>query len=327
MYYESYHKKSRRPRRRRKRFGAWLWELIFKLVAILLVAGMVAGGILYVLPVSMFMVEPHGSDFKPTDGLPGDHLNVLLLGVDVLRESSQRSDTIMVASIGQRDVKLTSFMRDTLVNIPGHGTAKLNAAYAYGGPELVIETLNTNFDLNILHYVTVDFVALVKIVDAIGGVDVTITEAEMNQINANVYNSRKVFSQLGYTATPLTEYGEGVHLNGLRALGYARIRKIDSDFMRTSRQRALIKAMARKLRGNFWNPIVLVRLTEAIITGVQTNMSTVQLISLGEKVLASAGDIQQMRLPVDGSFSDNGSSLRITDAKANIQAFRDFVYD
>ena len=326
MYYESYQKKPARKRRRRKSFRAWFTGLLLKLIIWVLVLAAVCAGLLYAVPVSFFMIEPRENNLSLAGDLPSDHLNVLLLGVDVLNDSSQRSDTMIVASIGYQDVKLTSFMRDILVNIPGYGTGKLNSAYAHGGPELVMRTLNERFDLNIMHYVTVDFVSLVEIVDAMGGVDISISEAEMEQINKNVYSSRKVFAPLGYTATPLTEYGDDIHLNGLRALGYARIRKIDSDFMRTSRQRTLLKAMIGKVRANLWNPFMLYKLGDAVLNALDTNMSLVQLVSLGEKVLA-AGDISQMRLPVEGSYSDNGSSLRITDTKANIEAFRRFAYE
>ena len=326
MYYESYKKKPPRRRRRRKSLRAWLSGLILRLAAAALVLALICAGLLYAVPVSFFMIEPREGDLSLTDGLPADHLNVLLLGVDVLSDSSQRSDAMIVASIGYQDVKLTSFMRDALVDIPGYGMGKLNSAYAHGGPELVMRTLNSNFKLNILHYITVDFVSLVEIVDAMGGVDIDISAAEMEQINKNVYSSRKVFAPLGYTSTPLEEYGDDTHLDGLRALGYVRIRKIDSDFMRTRRQRTLLKAMIEKVRGNLWNPVMLWHLGDALLHALDTNMPLIQLLSLGEKALA-AGDVRQMRLPVDGSYSDNGSSLRITSFDDNVEAFRRFVYE
>ena len=326
MYYDSYKKKPARKRRQRRSFSAWIVRFLLKLLALVLVLIVAAAGILYILPVSLFCIEPSGTDLSLTDGLPASHINVLLLGADMLRDDSQRSDTIIVASIGYQDVKLTSILRDTVVDIPGHGADKINAAYAYGGAELVMKTLNANFDLNIMHYIAVDFVTLVEIVDAIGGVDIDITEEEMTQINLNVYKSRNVFRPLGYTATELTEYGEDVHLNGLRALGYARIRKTDSDFRRASRQRTLLNAMLEKIRNNLWNPVMLWRLGDAILNALDTNMSMVQLLSLGEKALMS-GEVGQLRLPVDGAYSDDGSSLKITDRQANIDAFRRFVYE
>lgn len=326
MYYESYQKKPPRKRRRRKSFKAWFTGLILRTLAVVILLAVVCAGALYALPVSFFMIEPRDKDLSLTDGLPSSHLNVLLMGVDVLSENSQRSDAMIVASIGYNDVKLTSFMRDMVVNIPGYGSGRLNSAYAHGGPELVMRTLNSNFGLNIMHYAAVDFVSLVEIIDAIGGVDIDITEAEMEQINNNVYKSRKVFAPLGYTATALTEYGEGVHLNGLRALGYARIRKIDSDFMRTSRQRILLKAMIKGVRSRLWNPVMYVRLGNALIHSIETNMSVPQLVSLGEKALF-AGDVQQKRIPVEGSYTDNGATLKIDSYKANTDAFRAFVYE
>lgn len=325
MYYESYQKPKKR-RRRRRSFGAWLVHSLLKLIATVLILAILAAGALYALPVSFFRIEPNDNDLSLTDGLPGNRINILLLGTDVLNQDSQRSDAMIIATIGYKTLKLTSILRDTVVDIPGHGSGKLNSAYAYGGPELVMKTLNSNFKLNIMHYIAVDFVALVKIVDAIGGVDIDISEAEMQHINKNVYLARRVFLPLGYTATELAEYGENTHLNGLRALGYARIRKIDSDFMRTSRQRTLLKAMLMKIRDNLWNPVMLYNLGEALLTSLNTNMSVVHLISLGEKALF-AEDIKQMRLPADNTFHDNGSTLTISDMNANIKAFFSFAYE
>ena len=326
MYYESYKKKPAKKRRVRRSFGGWIAHFLLKLLSLALVILIVGAGILYALPVSLFCIEPEGYDLSLTDGLPSSRINVLLLGMDVLNDNSQRSDTIIIASIGYQTLKLTSVLRDTVVDIPGHGSGKINAAFSYGGPELVMKPLNSNFDLNIMHYLAVDFTSLVALVDAIGGVEIDISEAEMEQINRNVYNSRRVFRPLGYTATELTQYGEGVHLDGLQALGYARIRKIDSDFVRASRQRTLLNAMIKKVRSNIWNPLMLYRLTDALLNAVQTNLSLVQLISLGEKALF-AGEPGQMRMPVDNTYTDNGSTIKIDDRQANIDAFRRFVYE
>lgn len=325
MYYESYQKPKKR-RRRRRSFGAWLVHSLLKLIAAVLILAILAAGALYALPVSFFRIEPNDNDLSLTDGLPGNRINILLLGTDVLNHDTQRSDAMIIATIGYKTLKLTSILRDTIVDIPGHGSGRLNSAYAYGGPELVMKTLNSNFKLNIMHYITVDFVALVKIVDAIGGVEIDISEAEMQHINNNVLLSRKVFLPLGYTATELTEHGEDIHLNGLRALAYARIRKIDSDFMRTSRQRTLLKAMLMKIRDNLWNPVMLYNLGEALLSSLKTNMSAVHLISLGEKALF-AEDIKQMRLPADNTFHDNGSTLTISDMNTNIKTFFTFAYE
>ncbi|MBR1820440.1 MAG: LCP family protein [Clostridia bacterium] len=329
MYYEGPYQKRRKKRRRERRrrgFGAWLAGLLLRLLALLLVLALLGAGLLYILPVSLFAVEPEGVELSLTDGLPASRANILLLGLDMARENSQRSDTVVVASIGYKQLRLTSVLRDTLVDIPGYGLGKLNAAYAHGGPALVMRTLNQNFDLNIMHYLAVDFTSLVNLVDAIGGVELNVTEAEMGRINQNIEVARAHFEPLGYDASPLAQCGEHTHLNGVQALYYARIRKLDSDFMRTSRQRALLEAMLNKIRSNLWNPALLARLGRALTRSVDTNMSAVQLLSLGIKALA-AGAPGQTRLPVEGSYTDDGANLRVDDRQKNIDAFRMFVYD
>lgn len=326
MYYEPYRKpgSSRRRNRRRKSCLGIIAVFFAKLLALALVLSLVTAGVLLVLPVSLFAVE-RGTDLSLATDLPVSPLNVLVLGVDTLDKGTQRSDTMMIATIGPATLKLTSLQRDTKVQIPGKGSAKLNAAYAYGGAELAMRTVNETFDTNIMHYIVVDFTALVKMVDALGGIDVDITQEEMDHINGNVMYSGRVFGALGYTFTELKEYGENTHLNGLQALGYARIRKLDSDFMRTSRQRIVIGEMLEKLKVSLWNPLAVVGFLKAALESVQTDLSTLQLISLGEKALL-AGGLEQMRLPVDGSFEDDGSSLSITDRGKNVSEFRKFVY-
>ena len=329
MNYEEPYRKNRTPRRRQRRrrsFGAWLASLFLRLIALLLALALLAAGLLYALPVSLFAVEPDDVDLSLTDNLPASHANILLLGLDMTRENSQRSDAILIASVGYNDLKLTSVLRDTLVNIPDHGPGKLNAAYAYGGPQLVMQTLNRNFDLNIMHYMAVDFTSLVAVVDAIGGVELNVTEAEMQRINQNLDAARAQFESRGYSTPALTQSGERTHLNGVQALYYARIRKLDSDFTRARRQRDLLQALWGKIRANLWNPVMLYRLGKAIVESVDTNMSVVQLLSLGEKVLAASAP-EALRLPVDDSFTDDGANLRIDDRQKNIDAFRIFVYD
>ena len=331
MYYEEpYRKKhTRTPRqreRRRRGFGAWLAGALLRLVAFALILCLLAVALLYALPVSLFAVEPEGVELSLNDTLPASRANILLLGLDISHERSQRSDAIMVASVGYGKLKLTSFQRDIIVDIPGHGSGKLNAAYSHGGPQLVMRTLNENFGLNITHYAAVDFQTLVDLVDAIGGVNLSITEGEQQVINRTLSRRRSALESRGYPTDALAQCGESVHLNGVQALAYASIRKLDSDFVRTSRQRALLGAMIAQIRANLYNPLMLVRLGRVLIRSVDTNMSIVQLLSLGEKALA-AGTPEKTRLPVDGSYTDDGSSLRLDDRQQNIDAFRAFVYD
>ena len=328
-YYEGYNKKEKRraappPQPRREGgFGRALVRFLLKLLGIYLVFMVVVGVVMWALPVSFFAVEPEGAQLSLQAGLPSSRENILLLGVDALNEyGTQRSDTIIIASVGYDGLRLTSLMRDMRVSIPGHGLDKLNAAYAYGGPELVMRTVNENFQMNIMRYVVVDFLELAELVDALGGVNVSVTEAEMEQVNANIDMDGAVFSAAGYERTLLTQYGDNVRLNGLQALGYARIRKIDSDYQRTARQRKLLEAMVARGKEN---PVGLVRAAWKALRKIESSLSPAEIVSLGLKVLVG-GEVRQFRLPVEGTFNDNGSSLIIRDLSANVQALYDFVY-
>ena len=323
MYYETYKKKDRR--RRSRRSGGclgWLVKKLFKLLALVLVLAILAAGALYALPVAVMNIQPADTDLSLNHSLPSNKVNVLLLGLDVLDDSSQRSDTMMIATLDYDSVKLTSVMRDTLVEIPGHGRQKINSAYSYGGPEMAMKCVNEAFGLNITNYVAVDFTTLVRIVDAVGGIEMEISDAELEQMNKNVGMSAWMFKPLGYDAVPMTQAGK-VHLNGLFALGYARIRKIDSDYMRTYRQRKVISAVIDRMKGQLWNPVMYAKLFDVMQDAIQTNMSVFELVSLAEKAMF-AKEMDTMRVPEDKHCEDNGSSIRITkpeEAKASLKAF------
>ena len=328
MYYEPYKRRGARREERERRGGClpralwFLLKLAFRLAVLVVILAVIA----YALPPGLFNVEPQ-ADLGITSGLPDSQVNILVLGVDADKGGGRRSDTMMILSIGYRSVKLTSILRDTVVDIDGHGSGKINSAYAYGGAELAMRTVNETFQMNITKYVVVDYLTIARLVDAVGGVDIVISQAEMEQINANnspYAGSTNVAADLGYMPAPVREYSEDgetpVHLDGLQAVGYARIRKLDSDFMRTSRQRRVVQAALTALRGRLYDPGMYVRLANVLFGTVETNMNAVEIVSLGMKAL-----IEQKRLPVDGTFNDNGSSIHI-DAAANAQALREFIY-
>ena len=330
MRYEEPYKRNSQKKRRRPRqrvsLGAWLAGALLRLFALVLTLALLGGALLYLLPVSLLAVEPEGVALSLTDGLPEDVANILLLGLDATHENTRRSDSIIIASVGRGRLQLTSVLRDTLLAIPDRGAGKLNAAYAYGGPWLVARTLNENLKLNIVHYAAVDYAALVRIVEALDGVDIGISQAEMEKINGDIDARRDRWRALGYDAPDLTDWGANTHLDGVQALTYARIRKLDSDFVRASRQRKLLDALLKRLRDSLWNPVRLFRLAKALFQAVDTDLSPLQLLSLGEKALAS-GVTGSLRLPVDGSYADDGSSLTVTDMQANIAALQLAVYD
>ena len=333
MYYDTYRGK-RGDKKRRERGGGctgWLLGMLLKLIALVLVAVVLAAGVLFAIPPSFMNIEPGNAELSLTDGLPSDQVNILLLGVDFLEDGQQRSDAMMIASIGYDSVRLVSVLRDTLVDIPGYGEHKLNSAYSYGGAEMAMRVVNETFKLNITNYIVVDFSTMVDLVDAIGGVDVEIEDKELEHLNKYAYDTFKKINAVNpekyghyINSQPYTQGGT-LHLNGLFATGYSRIRMIDSDYTRTQRQRRVLAAVLEQVKGSVMNPLMYARLYQVYRDSVQTNLSLAELISIGEKALV-AGKIETERMPKDEYIYDDQSALHITDPQGNIIAMHNFLY-
>lgn len=332
MYYDTYRGKKNHGRRKRSSgCMGWIIGKLLKLIVFVLMLALLVCGVLYALPVNLMNVEPAQTDLALTDSLPGNRVNILLLGLDYMEEGQQRSDAIIVASVGYDGLKLTSLMRDTLVEIPGYGQHKLNSAYSYGGAEMSMRVINETFGLNITNYVAVDLRTMVDLIDALGGVTVSVEENEIEYLNLYAWRTFKKIRDLDperYThyadSQLITEPGE-YELDGLFATGYTRIRYSDSDYMRAARQREVISGMVQKLRDNFYNPKIYINLYNVLQNSVDTNLTLPEIISLGEKILIS-GKIETLRAPKNEYIEDNGSSITITDPQANIQSLYEFIY-
>ena len=161
-----------------------------KIIVILLLIIFIPAGILTFIIKENHKKEQIEKKEKKQEALKNEKsMNVALFGLDRRsKEEKSRADSIMVANINfeTKTINLVSILRDTLVDIKGHGKDKLNHSYAYGGPELSMETINSNFDLDINKYVSVDFFSLAKVIDIIGGVDIDLKDYEANQINQNL---------------------------------------------------------------------------------------------------------------------------------------------
>ncbi len=245
-------------------------------------------------------------------------INLLLLGVDRKDdEKVSRSDTMLLLSVDtiHGKLKLTSFLRDMWVEIPEHGEAKLNAACTYGGPQLVVDTIEYNFKIDIDDYVLVDFKIFTEIVDRLGGVEVDITEKEAKFINR--------------TTRYTVESGENIHLDGNEALVYARIRKLDSDFNRTARQRKLITAIINK--ANETKIFQLIDIVTDVVSLLETSLDETDLSALAMvgSVALLAFDVEQLSIPQEGMYSSktvNGQSALVADMESNRQVLYDFIY-
>ena len=170
-------------------------------------------------------------------------VNIALFGVDSRNDTDEgRSDAIIILTVDQRHnkIKMTSILRDSRLKIEGHNYNKAAHAYAYGGPTLAINMLNQNFKLDIQEYVTVNFGQLEDIINAIGGVDLNITAAEQQAANV-ILESMKMSDQ------KIRSNGD-VHLNGAQAMAYSRIRKIDSDAVRSSRQQKVLMGLMEQCK-------------------------------------------------------------------------------
>lgn len=195
--------------------------------------------------------------------------NIAIFGIDTRDNTYEdsRSDCIVIASINhdKKEIKLVSVYRDTYLKITGRSLDKVNHAYWYGGPALSLSTLNTNLDLNITEFVTVNFEATKDIIDAIGGVEITVTDAEAKRI-------------------PGLEKGGKYLLSGEQALAYGRIRKIDNDYVRTERMRTVISTAFEKVKTK--DITELNKLVDMLLPEVYTNIEEKEIISLIPKMYA-----------------------------------------
>lgn len=323
--------KTTAPKREKKQDKRNSKHILLRFIALLLVLALLAGGGLYIMPTNVFASH---TAYGAVQKLPSGCVHVLLIGLDLDGNNTSRSDTMMILSIGKGGVKLTSLQRDTGVYIEGHnGLRRLNAAYAYGGEEGLIRTVNGNFGFDLSRWATVDYDSFPEIIDSLGGVRISgISDDEAAEINSNMkeqllkkYRAGKMSQEevlKTYYANELACGGDYV-LSGMQALGYARIRKTDSDYGRTNRQRKVVSACVSKLKS--FDPVTLIRFFKAVKRSVRTNMGTLELLSLGEKALF-AGGITQMRLPVNGTYRDDGGMFYDVDYNMNREAFISFVY-
>ena len=227
--------------------------------------------------------------------------NILLLGCDSYTKNSyQRTDSMIIVSINlaRSEVKLTSLMRDTWITVPGTNKhRKLTELCAVGGPELTIRAINENFGMDISDYALISMQGIAEIIDLIGGLDLDITEAERKALNKGLFDLSSLSGM-----EQLQESGEGVHLNGNQATAFARIRKIDSDYVRTERQRTVLIAMADKIKSGA-SAGTLLAIVTTLLNYVDTNLTLPEIMSIASMGLKmDLSSVEQLRLPADGTF-------------------------
>ncbi len=254
--------------------------------------------------------------------------NILLLGVDGEEsDASLRSDTMLLLSVDRRDktLKLTSFLRDSWVELPDGEHAKLNAAFARGGAEMVMATLELNFRIRIDYYLMVDYAGFRGIVDSLGGVDVAVTDKEADFLCKTTRLGKQIGRE-GFSQQ-MREAG-AVHFTGEQALIYCRIRKLDSDFWRTSRQQKVLNAIVAKIRTS--SPFVLLELPDAVLPCIRTDMSRLRLTRFLICAPIYMGyETERHSVPASDTYKNakkKGSDVLELDFDANITQLKEFIY-
>ncbi len=246
----------RRGRRKKRGFASWsLGKKIAVILSSTLLGVLAIGTVILASKLSKIeTTELNAENLNISDEVEHEtgYVNVALFGLDS-RENDlgkgNRSDTIMIASLNRetKEVKLVSVFRDTLLELEDGSYNKANAAYAFGGPEEAVSMLNRNLDMNIEKYVTVNFNALVDVIDALGGLDVTMTAEEVGHMNNYCVETSKVTGK-DYERIDPQEAGT-YHLNGVQAVSYSRIRyTAGGDFLRSARQRTILMMIADKAK-------------------------------------------------------------------------------
>lgn len=248
-------------------------------------------------------------------GVGSNLLNILLIGQDA-REGDQqaRSDSMILCTYNKttREVTMTSFLRDLYVPIPGHGSNRINAAYAFGGTPLLKKTIDQNFHVAIDGSIEVDFAHFSEIIDHLGGVEI-----ELRQDEADVINQQ--------TGSALTEGLQ--RLDGFQTLTYSRIRSLDmdGDVSRTNRQRKVMGALMDSLRGSSFTELTPV--ISKILPMLTTDLNRGQLLLYTLEILPQLSQIQihSQKIPADGTFTDknvDGMSVLVADMEAQRQYLR-----
>ncbi|WP_419741938.1 LCP family protein [Paraclostridium dentum] len=240
--------------------------------------------------------------------------NILLAGVDGNNlDKGNRSDSMMVLTIDEKnnDIRITSLARDTYVQIPGYGEEKLTHAYAYGGPALLLQTIDKNFGLKIDKYAVVSFSSFEKIIDAMGGVEIDVLPKEVSYIQGVDSAGKQT-------------------LNGAEALAYSRIRYADDAYQRDNRQRTVMQAAYNKLASN---PGDLMEIGNTILGYTKTNMPPMEIFKLANKVIKmNFTEFPQLEFPLDGhregkTLSQEKGWVILWDKEYNNEQLKKFIFD
>lgn len=252
--------------------------------------------------------------------------NYLIMGIEQINGGG-RTDSMMLVSINTKDntIKLASLLRDTYVSIPGHGNNKLNAAYGKGGADLLIDTIEQSYKIKIEGYASVNFETFEKIIDRLGGVNIELGEKEAKYLNTTNYISNPEYRNVK----------PGMNLlNGNQALGYCRVRKVEtlggvgSDYGRTLRQRRVLRAIFEQYKSS--NLVELMSITKDILQYIKTDLSSDEITDVIRDVVENGiTTMDSERFPIKDLYTSTRNevgAVLIPDWDANIEELYKFIY-
>lgn len=268
-------------------------------------------------------ISNNDSEFKEVEGIT----NVLLIGVDA-RDLDEpcRSDSMIIATLdnNNKKVKLTSLFRDTLVDIPGHGEAKLNSAYMLGGPELLMKTVKETYNVSIDKYIIINFWGFETIVDYIGGIEVDVKDYQLEELNKYIGEST------GGNDCPVEKAGIQT-LNGKQALSYARIRyNVGDEYERTDRQREVIFKVIEKLQNT--KPSKYLGVMNTMLEYIKTNIDPLEALNMAYTIYKLPSlDVEQLQIPLVAlsetrNYKELGSVF-LMDRLQNASILYNFIYE
>lgn len=277
-------------------------------------------------------VDKSGDDSIVTNNPDNSDLegyrNIALFGVDSRENSLEKSthtDTIIIASINRKtkDVKLSSIFRDTYVDIPGYGFDKINAAYFKGGYPLALNTINTNFDLDVKEFITVNFDALCKVIDLLGGITLDITDAELKYVNGYTKELNKINdTDVGKLKSAGTQL-----VNGTHATAYARIRYTKGgDIKRAERQRIVVERILEKAKSA--DLLTINSIINEMFPQVYTNLDSLDMLDLAKDIL-SYSIADQTGFPFENrpDYYKKLSYVFPIDLSANVTKLHNWLFD
>lgn len=262
--------------------------------------------------------------------LETDTYNILLVGVDSRSDTNTgRSDCMILISVDEEDqrIVMTSFLRDIYLSIPGYGYNRLNAAFAYGGPDLLESTILANFGITVDKYVVVNFYTVMEFIDAVDGVDIEVTAEEIAVMNNYIKSHNSLLGNDEDTDIISEDDAGLLHLNGNQALAYARVRYVGTDFARTGRQREILEKVFEKMKD--MSILDMVDLFEEFFPDITTDLTEGDFASLLLMLLdASSYSLDSMAIPATGTWSNaniNGMAVLTIDFQANIDIWYELV--